>query len=183
MLSNQADMHRIPVVLFGDHPRQCDTKIGIQSQLLLLTAGDLGVADCDRRTTLRNAGQDLVALLDIKNRRSRGGGLHSVLRVGCSSESDGTKVGEGNKGSVFLEVLYHGSVCGIISGTTTKSQTSTIHSAFVSQSVPSTPPVNVWVTVLPLVLLVMTALPEVVEVAVTVRVTLSPAEKVMPLKS
>jgi len=61
--------------------------------------------------------------------------------------------------------------------------TSTIHSALVSQRVPSTPPVNEWVTVLPFVLLVMTAVPEVVEVAVTVKVTLSPAEKEMPLKS
>lgn len=141
------------------------------------------MADGDRRTTLRNAGQDLVALLDIEDGRSGGRGLHSVLGVGCTSESESAEVSEGNKGSVLLKVLYDGSACGIISEATTKSQTSTIHSALVSQSVPSTPPVKVWVTVLPLVLLVMTALPEVVEEAVTVRVTLSPAEKVMPLKS
>lgn len=146
------------------------------------TADDLGVADRDRRTTLRNAGQNFVALLNIENRRSRGRGLHSVLGVGCTSESDTTEISERNERSVLLEILYHGSACGIFEGTT-NSQTSTIHSAFVSQSVPSTPPVNVWVTVLPLVLFVMTALPEVVEVAVTVRVTLSPAEKVIPLKS
>jgi hypothetical protein len=158
-------------------------KIGIQNQPLLLTAGDLGVADSDGRTALRNAGQNLVALLDVEDRRSRGRSLHPVLRVGCTSKSDSTEVSEGYKGPVLLEVLYQGSACGIISEATTKSQTSTIHSAFVSQSVPSTPPVNVWVTVLPLVLLVMTALPEVVEAAVTVRVTLSPAEKEIPLKS
>lgn len=170
------------VCLFDDRPRRYCTRIGILSKPVLCNAGDLGVADRDRRTTLRDAGQNFVALLDIENRRSRGRGLHSVFGVGCTGESDATEISKGNERPVLLEILYHGSACGIFE-VKTNSQTSTIHSAFVSHSVPSTPPVNVWVTVLPLVLFVMTALPEVVEVAVTVRVTLSPAEKLMPLKS
>lgn len=142
----------------------------------------LGVADRDRRATLRNASQNFVALLDVENCRSRGRGLHSVLGVRCTGESDTTEISKGNERTILLEILNYGSARGIFEGTTNP-QTSTIHSALVSQSVPSTPPVNVWVTVLPLVLFVMTALPEVVEVAVTVRVTLSPAENVIPLKS
>lgn len=149
---------------------------------MLCTAGDLGVADRDRRATLGNAGQNFVALLNIENRRSRGRGLDSILGVGCTGEGDTTEISKGNERPVLLKILCHGSAYDIFE-VITDSQTSTIHSALVSQSVPSTPPVNVWVTVLPLVLFVMTALPDVVEVAVTVRVTLSPAEKVMPLKS
>ena len=170
------------VCLFDDRPRRYCTEIGILSKPVLCTAGDLGVADRDRRTTPRNAGQNFVALLDIDNRRSRGRGLHPVLGVGCTGESDTTEISKGDERPVLLEILYYRSACGIFE-VTTSLQTSTIHSALVSQSVPSTPPVNVWVTVLPLVLFVITALPEVVEVAVTVRVTLSPAEKVIPLKS
>ena len=61
------------------------------------------------------------------------------------------------------------------------SKSSTIHSALYSQS--EGWPEKVCETVLPLLLFVIVAVPPVLDVAVTVTVTESPAEKVMPEKS
>ena len=61
------------------------------------------------------------------------------------------------------------------------SKSSTIHSASYSQS--EGWPEKVCETVLPLELFVIVAVPPVLDVAVTVTVTESPAEKVMPEKS
>ncbi len=61
------------------------------------------------------------------------------------------------------------------------SKSSTIHSALYSQSAGWLE--NVCVTVLPFVLFVIVAVPPVFEDAVTVTVTVSPEEKVMPEKS
>lgn len=61
------------------------------------------------------------------------------------------------------------------------SKSSTIHSVFCSQS--ALVEVICWVTVTPVVLFSMTAEPEVVEDAVTVTVTVSLEEKLMPEKS
>ena len=59
-----------------------------------------------------------------------------------------------------------------------------IHSALYSQRLPSeASPLNVWVTVVPLVLFVILAVPAVLEVAVTVTVIESPAEREIPEKS
>lgn len=64
------------------------------------------------------------------------------------------------------------------------SKSSTIHSALVSQRSPSEPSfVKVCVTVSPLVLFSMTAVPAVLLVAVTVTVMESPAEMLIPEKS
>ncbi len=61
------------------------------------------------------------------------------------------------------------------------SKSSTIHSALYSQSAGW--PLKVCDTVLPFVLFLIVTEPPVLEVAVTVTVTLSPAEKLMPEKS
>ena len=61
------------------------------------------------------------------------------------------------------------------------SKSSTIHSASYSQS--EGWPEKVWVTVVPFELFLMVAVPPVLEVAFTVVVTESPAEKLMPEKS
>lgn len=63
------------------------------------------------------------------------------------------------------------------------SKSSTIHSALYSQREPSVTPVNVSVTVVPVVKLSITAVPDVLEVAVTVILMESPAEIVIPEKS
>lgn len=52
------------------------------------------------------------------------------------------------------------------------SKSSTIHSALYSHKSPSTPPVKVWVTVLPVDTFSITAVPAVLLVAVTVTVTI-----------
>ena len=61
-------------------------------------------------------------------------------------------------------------------------KSSTIHSAL-SSSRALLWPLKVWVTVSPVLTFSITAVPPVVEVAVTVAVIVSPAEMVMPLKS
>lgn len=63
-----------------------------------------------------------------------------------------------------------------------ESKSSMIHSALVSQSVPKLASLlKLWVTVFPVEVFLIIAVPPVLEVAVTVTVTTSPAENEMPL--
>lgn len=65
----------------------------------------LDMADSDGRATLRDAGQDLVALLNIDDCGSGRRSLDTVLGVSRAGESDSAKVGERNESSVLLKVL------------------------------------------------------------------------------
>lgn len=84
---------------------------------------------------------------------------------------------------VFADAPVNVTVPKFANGTSDEpsSKSSTIHSAFSSHS--AAVDVIDFVTVLPFVLFVMTAVPDLVVAAVTVTVTESPAEKVMPEKS
>ena len=82
--------------------------------------------------------------------------------------------------AVFADAPVNVTVPKFANGTSElpSSKSSTIHSASCSHS--ALRDVICFVTVLPLELFVMTAVPALVDVAVTVRVTESPGEKVMP---
>ena len=85
--------------------------------------------------------------------------------------------------AVFADAPVKVTVPKLAKGTSEEpsSKSSTIHSALYSHS--DGWPENVCVTVLPLLTFVIVAVPPVFDDAVTVTVTSSPAEKVMPEKS
>lgn len=100
------------MICFESYQHQFDAPESISQFLLyprwpydISLMSTLDMADSDGRAALRNARQDLVALLDIDDGGSRRRSLDAILGVSCASESDGAKVGERNESSVLLEVL------------------------------------------------------------------------------